>query len=134
MRLKFLHEIFYFPRYGTWNINKFKSWNIKQWKKLSLIPFWYVKSLISLQSFKSILHYSTNNLHDISISKGAYINFVGAVGRGGGTVLRVLQTFQKNFIDLETMEPNISWPSNFFRKYFMAPQINFSFLFKAFLW
>ena len=28
---------------------------------------------------------------------------------------------------------NILWPSNFFGKYFMAPPINFSFLFKAFL-
>ena len=28
---------------------------------------------------------------------------------------------------------NFSLPSNFFRKYFMAPPINFGFLFKAYL-
>ena len=47
---------------------------------------------------------------------------------------RVLQIFQKNFVSQENIELNISWPCNFFEKYFMAPPINFSFLFKASLW
>ena len=33
----------------------------------------------------------------------------------------------------ETIDLNISWPSNFFRKYFMASPISFSFLFKTYL-
>ena len=41
--------------------------------------------------------------------------------------------FKKNFVAQETIELNISWPSNFFGKYFMAPLINFSFSFKAYL-
>ena len=40
--------------------------------------------------------------------------------------------FKKNFVAQETINLNISWPNNFFRKHFMAPPINFS-LFKAFL-
>ena len=40
---------------------------------------------------------------------------------------------KKNFVAQETMDLNISWPCAFFRKYFMAPPINFSFLFKAYL-
>ena len=41
--------------------------------------------------------------------------------------------FKKDFVVQETMELNFSWPSNFFRKYFVASTINFSFLFKAYL-
>ena len=41
--------------------------------------------------------------------------------------------FEKNFVAQETIDLNISWPSSFFGKYFMAPPINFSFLFKAYL-
>ena len=41
--------------------------------------------------------------------------------------------FKQNFVDQETTELNILWSSNFFRKYFMVPAINFSFLFKAYL-
>ena len=37
------------------------------------------------------------------------------------------------FVAHETIGLNISWPSNFFRKYFMVPSINFNFLFKAYL-
>ena len=44
-----------------------------------------------------------------------------------------LQIFQKKFLTQDTIDPNISWPSNFFGKYFMAPSINFSLLFKTFL-
>ena len=43
------------------------------------------------------------------------------------------QIFKKFFVAQETIDLNISWPSNFFGKYFMAPPINFSFLFKAYL-
>ena len=46
---------------------------------------------------------------------------------------RVLQIFQKNFVAQETIDLNNSWPSNFFGKYFMAPPINLTFLFKAYL-
>ena len=42
--------------------------------------------------------------------------------------------FKKIFVTQETIDVNISWPSNYFRKYFMDPPINFSVLFKAYLW
>ena len=60
-------------------------------------------------------------------SRGAYIKYVGG-GAGG-----FYKFFKKNFVAQETIGLNISWPSNFFRKHFMAPPINFSFLFKAYL-
>ena len=41
--------------------------------------------------------------------------------------------FKKKFAAQETIDLNISCPSKFFRKYFMAPPNNLSFLFKAFL-
>ena len=50
-------------------------------------------------------------------------------GEGGG----FYKFFKQNFIAQETIGLNISWPSNFFRKYFMGPLINFSFLFKTYL-
>ena len=37
------------------------------------------------------------------------------------------------FVAQETIDLNISWPSNFFRKYFITPHINFIFLFKTYL-
>ena len=40
--------------------------------------------------------------------------------------------FKKYFVAQETIDLNISWPINFFRKYFMAPSYS-SFLFKAYL-
>ena len=49
-------------------------------------------------------------------------------GRGSGGFYKFLKKF---FVAQETIDLNISWPSNFFEKYFMAPPINFSFLFKA---
>ena len=46
------------------------------------------------------------------------------IGAGG------FQTFfRKNFVAQGTIEINISWPSNFVKKYFMALPINFSFFF-----
>ena len=51
--------------------------------------------------------------------KGAYIKYVGG-GPGG-----FYKFFKKCFVAQETIDLNISWPSNFFRKYFMAPPINF---------
>ena len=59
--------------------------------------------------------------------------YVGAGGGGGGGGGGFYKFFKKNFVAHETIDPNISWPSNFFRKYFMAPPINFSFLCKAYL-
>ena len=58
----------------------------------------------------------------------AYIEYVGG-GRGG-----FYKFFKQNFVAQETIELNISWPSKFFAKYFMALPINFSFLFIACLW
>ena len=61
--------------------------------------------------------------------KGVYIKYVGGGGGGGG----FYKIFQKNLVAQETIDLNILWPSNFFRKYFIAPPINLSFLFKAYL-
>ena len=58
---------------------------------------------------------------------GVYIKYVG---EGAGEFYKFVK---KIFVAHEAMGLNISWPSNFFRKYFMAPPINFSFLFKAYL-
>ena len=57
----------------------------------------------------------------------------GGEGGGGGGGRRVLQIFQNKFVAQQNIDLNISWPSNFFVKYFMAPPINFSFLFTAYL-
>ena len=51
-----------------------------------------------------------------------------------GWILLNFKFFKKFFVAQETIDLNISWPSNFFGKYFMAPPINFSFLFKGYLW
>ena len=48
---------------------------------------------------------------------------------GGG----FFKFLKKTFLTQETIDLNISWHSNFFGEYFMAPLINFSFLFKAYL-
>ena len=61
----------------------------------------------------------------------AYIKCIeGQRGERGGGFYKF---FKKYFVAQETIDLNISWSSNFFRKYFMAPPINFSFLFKAYL-
>ena len=59
--------------------------------------------------------------------KGAYIKYVGGGPEGS------YKLFKKIFVARETIDLNISWPSNFLGKYFMAPPISFSFLFKAYL-
>ena len=71
------------------------------------------------------------NIKTSGFPKGAYIKYVGGWGSEGGR----LQIFPKKFRSPGDHRPKyyISWPSNFFRKYFMAPSINFSFLFKAYL-
>ena len=71
--------------------------------------------------------YDNDLRHERVKSKGAYIKYVG--GDTGG----FYKFFKKYFVAQETMDLNISWPSNFSRKYFMAPSINFSFLFKVYL-
>ena len=43
------------------------------------------------------------------------------------------QIFQKKFVAQETIDLNILWPCNFFGKCFLAPLINLTFLFKAYL-
>ena len=50
-------------------------------------------------------------------------------GRAGG----FYKFFKKLVTVQEMIDLNISWPSNFFRKYFMGPPINFSFLFEAYM-
>ena len=52
-------------------------------------------------------------------NEGAYIKYVGG-GPGG-----FYKFFRKFFAAQETIDLNISLPINFFRKYFMAPPINF---------
>ena len=61
---------------------------------------------------------------------GAYIKYVEG-GEGGGEGL--YKFFIVSFVAQEIIDLNILWPSNFFGKYFMAPPINLSFLFKAYL-
>ena len=51
----------------------------------------------------------------------------------GGGGLEGLTNFEKIFCSQDTIDLNISWPIIFFRKYFMATLINFSFLFEAYL-
>ena len=60
-------------------------------------------------------------------NKGPYIKYVGG---GAGEFYKF---FKKFFVAQETIDRNISRPSNFLRKYFMVPLINFSFLFKVYL-
>ena len=68
---------------------------------------------------------------------GGYIMYVGGGGggcvEGRGAAGEFYKFFKKYFVAQETIDLNMSWPSNFFRKYFMAPLIIFSFVFKAFL-
>ena len=54
-----------------------------------------------------------------SYIKGAYIKYVGGGTRG------FYKFFRRFFVAQETIDLNISWPSNFFRKHFMSPPINF---------
>ena len=58
--------------------------------------------------------------------KGAYIKYVGVGARG------FYKFFKRKIVAQETIDLNFSWPSNFFRKYFMVRLINFSFLFQAY--
>ena len=62
-----------------------------------------------------------------NLAKGAYIKYLARLAGG------FYKFFKNTFAAQETIDLNISWPSNFFRKYFMAPPINFSFLVKAYL-
>ena len=59
--------------------------------------------------------------------KETYIKYVR--GRTGG----FYKFSKKKVVAQKTIDLNISWPCNFFRKYFMASPIKFSFLFKAYL-
>ena len=62
------------------------------------------------------------NLLDTTSDNGTYIKYVGGF----------YKFFKKNLVAQDTTDLNISWPSNFFRKYFIAHPINFSLLFKVF--
>ena len=65
------------------------------------------------------------------LSYRTYIKYAGrGKWRGGGGIGGFYKFFRKEFVTQEIMDLN---PSNFFRKYFMVPPINFSFLFKAYL-
>ena len=81
---------------------------------------------MQLQFYAQELIYLVN-IDDFNRTKGAYIKYVGGVAG------RFYKFFKKLFVAHEAIDLNISWPSNFFRKYFMAPPINFSFLFKSYL-
>ena len=78
-----------------------------------LLSIWWINIFITLNVFKrKLLFY-----------KGVYIKYVEG-GAGG------FHKFFKNyFVAQGIIELNISWPSSFFVKSFMAPPINFSFLF-----
>ena len=53
----------------------------------------------------------------------------GAGGGGGREGSGFYKVFKKNFVTQKTIDPNISWPSSFFRKYFMAlPSISVAYL------
>ena len=69
------------------------------------------------------------NVSILNRLKGAYIKYVGG---GPGDTRGFYKFFKKKLRTQETINLNSSWPSNFFRKHFMAPPINFSFLFKAY--
>ena len=65
----------------------------------------------------------SKEFHSKNFSKRAPIKSVGGgVSRG---------SYKNELVSQETIDLNISWSSIFFRKYFIAPAINFSFLFKA---
>ena len=57
-----------------------------------------------------------------------YIKYVGGAEVGAESFKNFSK---KKFVDQETIDLNISRPSNFFGKCFMAPPTNFSFLFIA---
>ena len=83
------------------------------WKNLTLI-LWYIGL-----GFVKYLNYLTG--------LGLVLYYIGVREGAGG----FYKFFKKDFIAQKTIELNISWPSNSEGKYFMAPPINFSFLFKA---
>ena len=64
------------------------------------------------------------------LSYRTYIKYAGRGKWRGGGIGGFYKFFKKEFVTQEIMDLN---PSNFFRKYFMVPPINFSFLFKAYL-
>ena len=88
----------------------------------------YVKILCKKAGKNSVFFRSNVTTDEISY-KGAYIKYVGKGGGGGG----FYRFFKNIFVAQKTIDLNILWPSNVFRKYFMARPINFSFLFKAYL-
>ena len=87
-------------------------------------------SRIDLHKFADITFGKLKNCfslhHQTWSDNGAYITYVGRRPEG-------FNFFKKKLMAQETKDLNISWPSNFFRKYFMASPINFSFLFKVYL-
>ena len=75
-----------------------------------------------LKNFYGITFYEKKS-ENRNQNKGAYIKYVGR-GTGG-----FYKFFRKFFIAQETIDLNISWPSNLFRKYFMPlPSILVSYL------
>ena len=61
-------------------------------------------------------------------SKGVCIKNVGGEGGGG-----FYKFSKKHFVAQGTVELNISWPSYLFKKYLIAPPINFCLAFKPWL-
>ena len=80
-------------------------------------------------SFKSDtkVHVNTLGCLILLLSKGPYIKYVGG---GAG---RFYKFFKKLFVAQETMDLNISRPSNFFQKIFHGPSHQFQFLIQGLL-
>ena len=78
-------------------------------------------------AFTQAISYYYYEIKRLLCNQEAYIKYVGE------RVGEFNKFFKKIFVAHGTIELNFSWPSNFCGKYFMAPPISFSFLFKAYL-
>ena len=75
------------------------------------------------------------NLQHAFLYSQVNARFKGVLIKYAGEGARVFYKFlEKKIVAQETVDLNILYPRNFFRKYFMAPPINYNFLFKAYLW
>ena len=90
--------------------------------------------IISFWGFQDFLIYLAKYLR--SLLNSPYLNFFTKgvyIKHEGGGPGALYKFFKKYFVAQETIDLNISWPSHFFKKYFMATAINSSFLFIAYL-
>ena len=116
----------YVDQHG-WPKKKILGFRLSKKAKIALQTISSLQNIsISILKFSPFLNTMKDcqwNLINFSkrFDKGVHIKYVGE-GTGG-----FYNFFRKCFVIQETIDLNISWPSNFFRKYFMAPPINFSF-------